>query len=59
MKVVILAGGYGSRLSEYTKTIPKPIFVKTSISVEHVLHIHASYARLLYHEALLLKRLKS
>ena len=25
MKVVILAGGYGSRLSEYTKTIPKPM----------------------------------
>ena len=25
MKVVILAGGFGSRLSEYTKTIPKPM----------------------------------
>ena len=25
MKVVILAGGLGSRLSEYTKTIPKPM----------------------------------
>ena len=25
MKVVILAGGKGSRLSEYTKTIPKPM----------------------------------
>ena len=25
MKVVILAGGYGSRLSEYTKSIPKPM----------------------------------
>ncbi len=25
MKVVILAGGYGSRLSELTKTIPKPM----------------------------------
>ena len=25
MKVVILAGGYGTRLSEYTKTIPKPM----------------------------------
>tara|TARA_B100000989_G_C19524662_1_gene466088 strand:+ start:1601 stop:2296 length:696 start_codon:yes stop_codon:yes gene_type:complete len=25
MKVVILAGGYGSRLAEYTKTIPKPM----------------------------------
>ena len=27
MKVVILAGGLGSRLSEYTKSIPKPIKV--------------------------------
>ena len=25
MKVVILAGGFGSRLSEYTETIPKPM----------------------------------
>jgi glucose-1-phosphate cytidylyltransferase len=25
MKIVILAGGKGSRLSEYTKSIPKPM----------------------------------
>ena len=25
MKVVILAGGMGTRLAEYTKTIPKPM----------------------------------
>ena len=25
MKVVILAGGKGTRISEYTKTIPKPM----------------------------------
>ena len=25
MKVVILAGGFGTRMSEYTKTIPKPM----------------------------------
>ena len=25
MKVIILSGGLGTRLSEYTKTIPKPM----------------------------------
>ena len=25
MKVIILAGGKGTRISEYTKTIPKPM----------------------------------
>ena len=25
MKVVILAGGFGTRISEYTKSIPKPM----------------------------------
>ena len=25
MKVIILAGGFGTRLSEYTETIPKPM----------------------------------
>ena len=25
MRVILLAGGFGSRLSEYTKTIPKPM----------------------------------
>ena len=34
MKVVILAGGYGTRISEYTKTIPKPmISVKKAIDL--------------------------
>ena len=25
MKVILLAGGFGSRLSEYTETVPKPM----------------------------------
>ena len=25
MKVILLAGGFGTRLSEYTKTVPKPM----------------------------------
>ena len=42
MKVVILAGGKGSRISEYTKKIPKPmieIFGKTII--EHIIQIYS------------------
>ena len=31
-KIVILAGGYGTRLSEYTKKIPKPM-VKIKINL--------------------------
>ena len=27
MKVLILAGGFGSRLSEYSKDIPKPMVI--------------------------------
>ena len=27
MKVVILAGGYGTRLAEYTNDIPKPMVI--------------------------------
>jgi len=43
MKVIILAGGFGTRLSEYTKTIPKPM-----ISIDGkpmLLHIMNYYAK--------------
>jgi dTDP-glucose pyrophosphorylase len=34
MKTVILAGGYGSRIPEYTNKIPKPIFnIKKAVKV--------------------------
>ena len=33
MKVVILAGGFGTRLSEYTDTIPNPCLRGTSVSL--------------------------
>ena len=33
MKVVILAGGLGTRLSEYTKKIPKPMVKIKSIPI--------------------------
>ena len=43
MKVVILAGGLGSRLSEYTKSIPKPM-VKI-LNVPIIVRIIKSYSR--------------
>ena len=33
MKVVILAGGFGTRISEYTKTIPKPMIPINKIPI--------------------------
>jgi glucose-1-phosphate cytidylyltransferase len=42
MKVIILAGGFGTRLSEYTETIPKPM---VTIGGRPILwHIMKSYA---------------
>jgi len=42
MKVILLAGGYGSRLSEYTESIPKPMI---SIGGRPILwHIMRTYA---------------
>ncbi len=42
MKVVILAGGYGSRLSEYTEVIPKPMVRIGNIPI--IIHIMKHYA---------------
>lgn len=42
MKVIILAGGYGTRLSEYTETVPKPM---VTIGGRPILwHIMRTYA---------------
>ena len=41
MKVVILAGGFGTRLSEYTKTIPKPMVKIKKIPI--IIHIMRHY----------------
>ncbi len=43
MKVVILAGGFGTRLSEYTDTIPKPMVPVGGRPI--VWHIMSTYAR--------------
>ncbi len=43
MKVVILAGGFGTRLSEYTKDIPKPMVKINGKPI--IFHIMKSYAK--------------
>ena len=43
MKIVILAGGLGTRLSEYTKTIPKPMVKVAGEPI--ILHIMNHYAK--------------
>ena len=43
MKIVILAGGYGSRISEYTKTIPKPMIkIKNKPILIYIMEHYAS-----------------
>lgn len=44
MKVVLLAGGYGTRLSEYTQTIPKPmVSIGGKPMLWHIMKIYAHY----------------
>tara|TARA_B100000965_G_C19534838_1_gene732857 strand:- start:554 stop:1282 length:729 start_codon:yes stop_codon:yes gene_type:complete len=44
MKTVILAGGFGTRLSEYTETIPKPMVeVNNKPILERIMNIYVSY----------------
>ena len=44
MKVVILAGGYGTRLSEYVKTIPKPMVkIKNKPLIYYIMKNYAKY----------------
>ena len=43
MKVILLAGGFGTRLSEYTKTIPKPMVKVNSKPI--ILHIMEHFAK--------------
>ena len=43
-KVVILAGGYGTRLSEYTANIPKPMVLIGGIPmIEHIMNYYSSF----------------
>ena len=44
MKVVILAGGFGTRISEYTKTIPKPMIPMNKVPILiHLIKLYKKY----------------
>ena len=43
MKVVILAGGFGTRLSEYTRKIPKPMVKINNIPI--LIYIMKHYSK--------------
>ena len=44
MKVVILAGGKGTRLSEYTKNVPKPmVLIKGKPLIIYIMKHYAKY----------------
>ena len=44
MKVVLLAGGFGTRLSEYTKVIPKPMIdINGKPMILHIMKHYAKY----------------
>ena len=44
MKTVILAGGYGTRIEEYTRKIPKPMIKIGGIPLlTHIMRIFVSY----------------
>ena len=53
MKVVILAGGLGTRLSEYNKTIPKPmISIKGKPMIYHIMKHYSNYGYKTFYIAL-------
>ena len=44
MKVILLAGGFGTRLSEYTGTIPKPMVeIGGKPILLHIMNLYAQY----------------
>jgi len=44
MKIVLLAGGFGTRLSEYTETIPKPMInIGGKPMLLHIMKLYAKY----------------
>lgn len=44
MKVVILSGGFGTRISEYTSVIPKPMIrIDRKPIIEHIMEIYSKF----------------
>ena len=53
MKVVILAGGFGTRLSEFTDTIPKPMVpIGGKPIIEHIMEYYSNYGHKEFYIAL-------
>jgi glucose-1-phosphate cytidylyltransferase len=53
MKVIILAGGFGTRLSEYTQSIPKPmVAIGGKPILWHIMKTYAKYGHIDFHLAL-------
>ena len=53
MKVVILAGGFGTRLSEYTDSIPKPMVPIGNLPmIHHIINIYARFGHKEFYIAL-------
>ena len=53
MKVIILAGGFGTRLSEYTDNIPKPMIpINHKPILCHIMEIYAKYGHTNFYVAL-------
>ena len=53
MKVIILAGGFGTRLSEYTETIPKPmVSIGGKPIIWHIMKHYADFGHKDFHIAL-------
>lgn len=53
MKVVILAGGFGTRLSEFTNTIPKPMVpIGGKPIIEHIMEIYSKFGHVEFYIAL-------
>ena len=57
MKIIILAGGLGTRLSEYTHSIPKPMVTIGNIPI--LIHIISHYLKHGYNDFILATGYKS